>query len=175
MRFDKLSDRRNWLRGRMVRQNLRHQLVVAMGKRIFRLTAGETHRNPKWLGDVVHKQIQIKGDLSVRRIIQSLQKICRESRRRDGVVAALADGHVVKSGTTGLDHRFSLGIRETGTILLHDNHIEIVHLRGGLLNQPAMSFGERIGVHHNRTVPARTGKRSQVPLVLRKPSPAVLH
>ena len=38
-----------------------------------------------------------------------------------------------------------------------------------------MSFGERIGVHHDRPVPARTGKRSQVLPVLRKPSPAVLH
>ena len=38
-----------------------------------------------------------------------------------------------------------------------------------------MSFRERIGVHHNRTVTSRTGKRSQVLLVLRKPSPAVFH
>ena len=38
-----------------------------------------------------------------------------------------------------------------------------------------MSFSERIGVHHDRPVPARTGERLQVLPVLRKPSLAVFH
>ena len=124
---------------------------------------------------MIHKQIQIKGDLRVRGIIQLLQEICRESRRRDGVVTPLADNHIVKPGATGLDHGLPLGIREARPVLPDDNHIEIVNQRGGLLDQITMSFRERIGVHHNRTVTSRTGKRSQVLFVLRKPSPAVLH
>ena len=124
---------------------------------------------------MVHEQIQIKGNLSVRRVVQLLQEICRECRRRDGIVTALADNHIVKPGATGLDHSLSFDVRETRPIFLNNNHIKIVNLRCGLLNQIAMSFGERIGVHHDRPVPARTGKRSQVLPVLRKPSPAVLH
>ena len=157
---------------RCSRQNLRHQFVVAAGQRILRLAAGKTHRNSKRVSDMIHKQIQIKGDLRVRGIIQLLQEICR---RRDGVVTPLADNHIVKPGATGLDHSLSFDVRETRPIFLNNNHIKIVNLRCGLLNQIAMSFSERIGVHHDGPVPSRTGKRSQVLLVLRKPSPAVLH
>ena len=158
-----------------VRQNLCHQFVVAAGKRILRLAAGETHSNFKRLSDMVHKQIQIKGDLRVRGIIQFLQEICRECRRRDSIVTPLTNNYIVKPGAIGLDHSLSFDVRETRPIFLNNNHIKIVNLRGGLLDQITMSFRERIGVHHNRTVTSRTGKRSQVLFVLRKPSPAVLH
>ena len=158
-----------------VRQYLRHQFVVAAGQRIFRLTAGETYRNSKRLSDMIHKQIQIKGNLSVRRVVQLLQEICRECRRRDGVVTPLADNHIVKPGATGLDHSLSFDVRETRPIFLNNNHIKIVNLRCGLLNQIAMSFSERIGVHHDGPVPSRTGERLQVLPVLRKPPPAVFH
>ena len=124
---------------------------------------------------MVHEQIQIKRDLRVRGIIQLLQEICRECRRRDGVVTSLADDHVVKPGATGLDHSLSFDVRETRPIFLNNNHIKIVNLRCGLLNQIAMSFSERIGVHHDGPVPSRTGERLQVLSVLRKPSPAVFH
>ena len=124
---------------------------------------------------MIHKQIQIKGDLRVRRVVQLLQEICRESRRRDGVVTPLADNHIVKSGATGLDHSLSFDVRETRPIFLNNNHIKIVNLQCGLLNQIAMSFSERIGVHHDGPVPSRTGERLQVLPVLRKPSTAVLH
>ena len=124
---------------------------------------------------MVHKQIQIKGNLSVRRVVQLLQEICRECRRRDGVVTPLADNHIVKPGATGLDHSLSFNVRETRPIFLNNNHIEIVNQRGGLLDQIPVPFGERIGVHHDGPVPSRTGERLQVLPVLRKPSTAVLH
>ena len=126
-----------------------HQLVVASCELVGRLCAYETHGCAESWRDVAAEQIEVEQHLRVGSVVESLQKVGRERRTTDCIVAAVDYADVLYVCNALLYHRFALCVCEERAVFFYYHYVQPFHLLGGLLYEVAMAEGEGVAVHYN--------------------------
>ena len=100
-----------------------HQLVVASCELVGRLCAYETHGCAESWRDVAAEQIEVEQHLRVGSVVESLQKVGRERRTTDCIVAAVDYADVLYVCNALLYHRFALCVCEERAVFSYYHYV----------------------------------------------------